>query len=453
MLFQSIRGDSSHNRAHEQAQMRFPGLLEYPTAATVRFSTVIENWKLISLITLLTALLVAGFGFIWFNYYIATSVVLVGGSSDQTDVIAARGDLETYTVKLRQLAAHSARLDAELANADTITFPADLLQEKNRPEVQAILEGEQLTLAAHRRALNEKLAGLRKQRDLLTSRVGTLEEQVRLAKVQTESIDEETQGVKVLVDKQLAATSRLLDLARTAAIIVNNKLSIESDLLRTRQAIEQTDLLIADAKNERETAVLQEREEVLNLIRENVSRRNTAASIASKETYSQRFEPGDMANEIDVIMSDALTYSVAQKLGLDKDATFLSGSDLPAKASQADRLRAAARILQNTLTVKSTEPGSRLEISYRSSNPGQAARVANAVAEVYVGVAAIEDPEDQGADIRLGRGSHIVRIAQVPEEVAGPGMLLIVSAGAVLGLTLGLGLVLLGEAFRNSGAY
>ena len=217
-----------------------------------------------------------------------------------------------------------------------------MLQRQQDPAIGSILEGERLTLDAHRRALEDSLKTLRDQRRLLEERAASLEEQVRLAKVQSGSIDQEMEGVRILVEKQLAPTSRLLDLSRTEAIIAGNRLALESDLLRTRQGVAQTDQLIANAINDRRSQALQDHQEVLSSVREFVTKRETAANVAARQTSATRFDAGAMANEVDVVLSDAVVTSVVKSLNLEDDASFLERADLADSASEEEKIQAAS---------------------------------------------------------------------------------------------------------------
>ena len=68
-----------------------------------------RRWRLIAISTVLFGLLTSIYSIIKSDRYEAIAVVLVGSRSDQTDVITARGDVETYRVRLSQLAAKNAR--------------------------------------------------------------------------------------------------------------------------------------------------------------------------------------------------------------------------------------------------------------------------------------------------------------------------------------------------------
>jgi hypothetical protein len=83
--------------------------------------------------------------------------------------------------------------------------------------------------------------------------------------------------------------------------------------------------------SDRHSTLLKEQQDVLGSIREYASRRNTAASLAATQSATQRFDPGAMANEIDLITSDALTSSVARSLGLHNDETFLNHAGYPSR--------------------------------------------------------------------------------------------------------------------------
>jgi hypothetical protein len=133
----------------------------------VHIEILAKHWLFVAGWMLFMAVSVGATSRFWFNTYVATAVVLVGGGSDQTDLITASGNLETYSIKLDQLAAQGARLDAQITGMNEISFPPTLLDRQKEPGVEAMLNGERLTLAASRRSLHEKLEGVRQQRKLL----------------------------------------------------------------------------------------------------------------------------------------------------------------------------------------------------------------------------------------------------------------------------------------------
>ena len=93
--------------------------------------------------------------------------------------------------------------------------------------------------------------------------------------------------------------------------------------------------------------------------------------------------------------------------------------------------------------MKSVEPGSKLEITYRSEDPDQAMKIANQVARIYTGEGKSESANELGSAVRLGKGDHIIRVAALPKEPSGPGRVQIIAAGLFFGLLLGLGAAVL----------
>jgi hypothetical protein len=419
-------------------------------SGAIQLGCFIRHWRLIILCALAVALLAAGYAFLRSPYYIATAVILVGNRSDQSDVITARGDVETFRIKLLQLAAQSARLNAELTGDEQITFPPDLLKLESDSTVGAMLSSERLLFSARRQSLEESLERMRQERVLAEQRVEALERQIAPAAVQLEAINQDTRNVQSLVEQKLATTSRLLDLARTGAVIASRKFELESELLKVRQGVEQTEQRIAEVVNQRRTEALHEQQGVLNDTREYRAKLSTSANVASRQSLNQRIDAGMLANEIDVITSDAVSMAVVRDLSLHLNDSFVENFRSRSDPLAEDGIGAATEILQTNLLARAVAPGSKIEISYRSADPYQAALIANTIAKTYLGGHAGPEPrskEGGGEPREIGNGrDRLVRAAKPPSEAAGLALLTVLCFGTLLGSMLGIGIVLFIEA-------
>jgi uncharacterized protein (UPF0335 family) len=419
----------------------------------LQIGSLIRRWKLILACMLVAAALGVGYALLKPDHYVASALVLVGGGFVHPDAIAARGDVDTLRITLDQLTARKARLEAEIAGEEEVTFPPELLRQENDPTISAMLNGERLILAARNRSLAERLERLEQERTLSQQRAAAVEEQVRLAGVQVDAINQEIEAIDILVKQKLAAAPRLLDLQRTGAVIASRKVELESELLRVRQSIAETQQLMTEVLNDRQSEVLAEHQKVLSTLAEQASKRAGAAAVAGNYGQAQRFDSGMLANEIDVIESDSMASDVVQRLELHRNGSFLEAAKLPGDASDDDRIAAAIEILQKNLNVRRVEPGSKLEVSYRSRHSEEAALVANTVASRYVEQGGISTlprapaSAEQYGERLENRGDRIIRTARQPETPAGPSAPTIAAAAALVGLIFGIGLVILIEAF------
>jgi uncharacterized protein involved in exopolysaccharide biosynthesis len=443
-----------------------------------RLTSFALHWRLLLACVLLSVGLGAVYGIMKPDRYTAYAAILVGPPSADNDVIAARGDAQLTEATLLRLAALAARLDAEVQGLTEIRFPRGL-EESTDPQMRSILDGERLIFAAGRRVLGENLEKLRHEQSLLEQRVGSLQEQVRLSEVELATVNEELGGVESLVSKKLAPAPRLLDLRRAGAVIASRKVELESELLSVRQQIAQIEQRMAEVRNKRESDALDKRQQVVAEITEASARRRTADQIARK-FGNEGLAAGIVANEIDIIRSDALLDSVVRQLSLDQSsepkqrglpteggvATNLnpfewlrdSGSG-PEDLTAEGRIALATARLQENLGVKHEGAGSRVTIGFTSTNPDEAAQVPDAIARTYLAARSQGDEGEpmldpaalNGVGNAAGRFDQLISTARTPPGPDGPGLGMILAAAAVLGVLLGTGLVVLTEiakAFR-----
>ncbi|WP_051357459.1 HlyD family type I secretion periplasmic adaptor subunit [Azorhizobium doebereinerae] len=131
-------------------------------------------------------------------------------TSSQSNYAALRGQLDT-------LLANEARLEAERAQADRVTFPPDLLDRAAQPLVKA-------ALADQAAQFRDRKASLNGQIDILNSRARQGETELDGLRREREAldsqlfyIDDELAGIRALSDKGLVSKPRLAELQREKA--------------------------------------------------------------------------------------------------------------------------------------------------------------------------------------------------------------------------------------------
>lgn len=138
--------------------------------------------------------------------------------------------------------------------------------------------------------------------------------------------------------------------------------------------------------------------------------------LAQGRTYAQQV----VTSYVSVIPSALVLEPVIRDLGLNESAAQLAG-----------RIEATA-----------TPPSTAITLTVSHPNPGQAARIANAVGESFAEMVAkqLERPRDDSpSSIRI----DILQPALVPETPAAPNMNLSVVLGGLIGLTVGIGVAAL----------
>ncbi|MEW1961042.1 polysaccharide biosynthesis tyrosine autokinase [Microbacterium sp. NPDC077644] len=148
----------------------------------------------------------------------------------------------------------------------------------------------------------------------------------------------------------------------------------------------------------------------------------TPAELNLARTYAQQAA----TSYVEIISSSLVLQPVIDDLGLDTTVGALAAA-----------VTASAANLSTAITVAVTD-----------ENPGQAARIANAIGESFTAVVAeqLERPVDSRPSIvRI----DTLEAAQVPTSPAAPNVRLIVILGALLGLGAGIGVAVLRSVLDN----
>ena len=160
------------------------------------------------------------------------------------DATQAKANLQVVTKQLDEMRARMARLTAERDGKPEIQFPAELLTRASEDDVVSLLASEEQLFTA--RATTRQ-----SQKDLLTSQIAQLTQQISGLDAQVESkakelelIHGELAGVQDLYDKRLVPLTRLTSLQRDAARIDGERGQLVSSIAETKGKIDQSKLQI-----------------------------------------------------------------------------------------------------------------------------------------------------------------------------------------------------------------
>jgi len=167
------------------------------------------------------------------------------------EVIATKGDLSVISSQASSLLARKARVQAELNQSDSISFPTELTREQDNPATTLIMQQEQLIFDARREAFETQMRALNQLKDHLNKEIISLDAQVATEDKQIQLVKKELQGVMTLMEKGLSVTPRQLSLERTLAQIEGDRLRVGAALLRARQEISKADIAIIELQNKR----------------------------------------------------------------------------------------------------------------------------------------------------------------------------------------------------------
>jgi HlyD family type I secretion membrane fusion protein len=161
------------------------------------------------------------------------------------DDTATRARAEELANRIRTLAGEEARLHAERSQQSSITFGHPLLQDRDDPEVAAILEQQKSHFTARANNLGTRRQILAKRIDQLKKQRDGLSVQQRGVRTQLKLIREEADVVEKLVAKGYESRPRLLALLRTEAELVAQVGSLNAAIARSEEAVGETQIRIA----------------------------------------------------------------------------------------------------------------------------------------------------------------------------------------------------------------
>jgi protein involved in polysaccharide export with SLBB domain len=203
------------------------------------------------------------------------------------EIIAGQGDSQFSEAEANGLLARKARQEAELANADTITFPPELEQRKSDPAVATVMRQEISIFEARRSALKTEIEALEQLKAFLAKGVESLQAQLKAQENERDLTKRELEGVASLVSRGLAPAPRQLELERVVSRMEGDRLRLETELLKTRQDISRADLSIIEARNKMSNDVTAGLRETQTKLEQSVVKMATAERLLydSQVTY------------------------------------------------------------------------------------------------------------------------------------------------------------------------
>jgi HlyD family secretion protein len=192
------------------------------------------------------------------------------------DETQTKANLAVVAKSLDELYSRRARLEAEKDDADSVDFPADLLQRVTDPEVAHILEGERKLFDLRSQARTNKKAQLRERVSQLDEEVSGLVKQIDAKAQEIDLIQQELKGVQDLWEKQLVPFTRVTSLKRDAARIEGERGQLIASKASTGEKISETELQIIQVDDDERSKVAEELSDVRAKIAE-LSERKIAA--------------------------------------------------------------------------------------------------------------------------------------------------------------------------------
>lgn len=195
-------------------------------------------------------------------------LVKEGDRVQQGDVVVrldgtqARSSLAVVNKALDELAARQARNEAERDGDKSVTFPADLVERKDDPEVARLMSGEQRLFEMRKAARDGQKAQLREQIQQLQLQIEGTQAQEAAKTKEVKLLMQELESVRVLWKQNLVQISRVTALERDAARLEGERASLIAAIAQGRGRIAELELKIHQIDQDLSTEVGKELAEI-----------------------------------------------------------------------------------------------------------------------------------------------------------------------------------------------
>lgn len=218
---------------------------------------------------------------------VTQAVAMAGGRERRTDASGSReleqlryaGELDSYDLKLNQLMARRARLEAELAERPKITFPPELLSAPDGSAGKIFIQSETDLFVARAEALKRQLTSLSELQVQLQNEINVLNEKTAVQDRQIKIAQDELASIASLVDSGTLAKSRETALERVVADLSSDKLDLVIAAMRAKQKLSETERDAIALKGQQRTEAGRELQEVVAEFEDTKLKRNTIIAL------------------------------------------------------------------------------------------------------------------------------------------------------------------------------
>tara|TARA_B100000315_G_scaffold249276_2_gene280259 strand:- start:6783 stop:8090 length:1308 start_codon:yes stop_codon:yes gene_type:complete len=162
----------------------------------------------------------------------------------------------------------AARLQAERDGAALISYPVELIKRQNEPQIVDIMRNQTVIFHTRRDSIVGQSAILRQRIAQYNEEIKGIKGQIVAENRQLDLIGEEIKNVRTLFEKGLARKPRLLQLQRRAAEITGSRNMHRAQIARARQSIGESQLRIAELKNQNTKEIMEQLKTTMAEIRD-----------------------------------------------------------------------------------------------------------------------------------------------------------------------------------------
>jgi len=243
------------------------------------------------------------------------------------DETLARASLATVEKDLWELQARQARLEAERDQAETISFPDELLAAPEDSELGRIVKGERNLFTFRREAAQGQKHQLRQRIVQLNESIGGLNIQVDAKATEIRLLKKELEGVNELWEKKLVPLTRVVALERNNASLEGERGQLTASIAEAKGKIAETELQIIQIDQDMRSDVAKQLGDIRAKIAELRERRVTAL---------------DQLNRIDIRAPQA---GMVHELSVHtKGGVITAGEELMQIVPDADKLTVEVKV-------------------------------------------------------------------------------------------------------------
>lgn len=198
------------------------------------------------------------------------------------DPTQASAALQQVTARYDAAAALAARLTAEELGRSQVTFPPDLLAQRNNPDVAKLIAGQVAIFKARLNELNSQTEILEQRDGQAKEMIRGLQGQIAAQREQLKLIAEEIKDKTYLLRKGLIPKPQLLRLQRQAAQIRGSMDENITSIARAKQSIGETQLRIAELRTNRVNEASKEHGTALKELFDNAERMRAARDVLNR---------------------------------------------------------------------------------------------------------------------------------------------------------------------------
>jgi membrane fusion protein, type I secretion system len=203
-------------------------------------------------------------------------VVKAGDVVVRLDDTVTKASLAIVVKTLNGLYARAARLEAEQRGEDSITFPPQLTERADDPDVKNVMISESKLFEVRVTGRTGQKAQLRERVSQLNEEIAGLSAQEKAKEKEIALIEKELVGVRSLYEQHLVQISRLTTLERDAARLAGERAQYIASRAQAKGKITETELQIIQVDKDMVSEVSKDLRETNDKIGEFVERKVTA---------------------------------------------------------------------------------------------------------------------------------------------------------------------------------